>query len=413
MSRNYLSRAINGRVCLAEHCTRLLPEPRLSCRRHYLSSAEIQLDPLAPFRGEVTDWWAATAPRRHKLEALKTSSPDSLARRRAGDELSAIGSRMALLLLPRTVSSWRAETGSPQWQLPPDGWIIKRIRKDYPDIGITPEDRPPEVGGCAETVRMDDWLDCVARQDHASRNRAHAPFRPITERRRKDEETVAAFAKQDAANATLLSGHANGLRSAIHNNQRGAVSKIFKHLGVDTTIPQGTVVFHQIVDPVGMDAISSREKDRWSFRRHMGLTAGDVVRYDHARSATLEARWLGNLGKTMGGLVGLNSCGPETALRLELAPLRGLFLGDLLCEVAQTHLSAELEVVLPAGTHWKVVAVVDAEHPVGWRHGIEVYKRLRTIQMVEISADDASVSNTIRMTATSEELDALTRTSEI
>ncbi len=238
MSRNYLSRAINGRVCLAEHCTRLLPEPRLSCRRHYLSSAEIQLDPLAPIRGEVTDWWAATAPRRHKLDALKTSSPDSRARRRAGAELRArgarrarrrrprpaIGSRMALLLLPRTVSSWRAETGSPQWQLPPDGWIIKRIRKDYPDIGITPEDRPQEVGGCAETVRMDDWLDCVARQDHASRNRAHAPFRPITERRRKDEETVAAFAKQDAANATLLSGHATGLHTAIHNNQRAAVS---------------------------------------------------------------------------------------------------------------------------------------------------------------------------------------------
>lgn len=34
-----------------------------------------------------------------------------------------------------------------------------------------------------------------------------------------------------------------------------------------------------------------------------------------------------------------------------LAPLRALFLGGLLCEVTQTHLSAELEVMLPAGTH--------------------------------------------------------------
>lgn len=69
--------------------------------------------------------------------------------------------------------------------------------------------------------------------------------------------------------------------------------------------------------------------------------------------------------------------------------------------------------MLPAWTRWEVVAVVDAEHPVGWRHDFEVYKRLRTIQMVEISADDASVSNTIRMTATSDDLDALTRTPEI
>ena len=60
-----------------------------------------------------------------------------------------------------------------------------------------------------------------------------------------------------------------------------------------------------------------------------------------------------------------------------------------------------------------MVAVVDAKHHAGWRHGFKVYKRLRTVPMVEISAGDASVSNTIRMTATGEELDALTRTPEI
>ncbi|MCG7308324.1 hypothetical protein [Brachybacterium sp. ACRRE] len=63
--------------------------------------------------------------------------------------------------------------------------------------------------------------------------------------------------------------------------------------------------------------------------------------------------------------------------------------------------------ILPAGTFWEVVAVVDAEHPMARRDSRDVFTRVRTIQMVEIGVDDLDSAHPIRMTATEAELDAL------
>ncbi|MCG7311357.1 hypothetical protein [Brachybacterium sp. ACRRE] len=176
---------------------------------------------------------------------------------------------------------------------------------------------------------MGDFLDRFARLEHAEQNPPSQPFLPITERRYTDTASVAALAHQDATNAQLLSEHIGALLAAKHDNQRGAIKAVFAHPGTDTTLPRGIVVFHQITNPIGMTTIYSAEKDTWSFTHHMALETGDVVHYDHARSATLEAHWLGNLGKTTRTAVGLNNGAPETVLRLELAPSRGLFFGEV------------------------------------------------------------------------------------
>lgn len=405
---NYFSRVINGRVCLTEDCTRLLPAERSSCRYHYFTSAAAHPDPLAPYCGDVDEWWEQTSPRRHKLEQLQNSAISRWVRLRARNELSAIRSHMARQLVTRVVADWRGETRRPEWQLPPDGWILARIRQDYPDIELEPNDPAPYTDGFSEASRMDEFLDRKARVDHAASHPYCTPFRPITERRCTDEKRIADLAAQDRRNASVLGDHAEALHAAKHDNYRVALKEVFADPGADTTVPDGVVAFHQIEDPVGMETLYSTEKDRWSFARHMGLRAGDVVRYDHARAATLEADCLRNLGKTKGTPVGLNSGNPETMLRLELAPFRGLYVGDALCELAKSHLSAELELLLPAGTYWKVAAIVDAEHPVGWRHGSKDYKRLRTIQMIEITPAAARATSIQRMTATDEELKALT-----
>lgn len=408
MRMNYFSRVINGRVCLTEGCTRLLPADRSSCWRHYFTSAAAHPDPLAPYYGDVDEWWEQTTPRRHKLEELRASASDLLVQQRARDELATIRSLMALQLVGRVAAAWREETCSPEWQLPPDGCILARIQKSHPDIGLESKHPAPHTTGISEAVRMDEFLDRAARMAHADDRPCSAPFRPITERRSTDEKSIAALSEQDRRNASVLGGHTNALHAAKHDNHRTALEAVFADPQADTMIPDGVVAFHQIENPLGMETLYSTEKDQWSFTRHMELTAGGVVRYDHARSATLNAEWLGNLGKTKGVPVGLNSGGPETMLRLELAPRRGLYVGDLLCELAHSHLSAEQELLLPAGTYWEVAAIVDAEHHVGWRHGCKDYKRLRTIQMIEITPADTRDRNVQRMTATNEELRALT-----
>ncbi|UQN30523.1 hypothetical protein [Brachybacterium kimchii] len=409
MSIKSFSRMLNGRVCLNERCSQPLPEGKSSCVRHAFASGRNHDDPLDPHSDDVLAWWERSAPRRRKLETLQASPPGTLVLQLASWELERIRTHMAVNLVELAVAAWRAESASQGWRLPPDGWILQRIRDEHPDIGLQSTHRAPQVPGFEHVTWMDGFIDRAARVLHADRNPAPAPFRPLTERRRTDEDAVSTLSLQDQKNAQVLGDHAEGLHAAKHDNARAAIKEIFAHPQVDTEVPEGMVVFHQIVDPVGMTTIYSAERDRWSFARHMQLEAGDVVRYDHARSATLAAGWLGNLGKTTGDPVGLNSGAPETMLRLELAPMHGLYVGDALCDLAQSHLSAELEVILPGDTIWEVVAVVDAEHPVDWRHGSRDYKRLRTIQMIEIGADDVRSARPLRMTATSAELDALSQ----
>ncbi|UQN31784.1 hypothetical protein [Brachybacterium kimchii] len=401
-----LTREFSSRVCLAERCSRLIPSDRSTCRWHSLIAAPQHEDPVAACTDDVVDWWELATPRRDKLEELRTSAHDLVVAQRANAELTWINERMVFQLLDRVVSAWQEETESPRWRLPPDGWILARILADYPAIRVKPDQLAPRIEGCEDAHRFSPCVDRVARLNQEHRHPTRPPFRPITERRRTDDDAVQLLAEQDRRNATRRDQHGERLRSAKVDSQHSALDALFKDPLVETTISSPLVVFHQIGDPLGASMAVPSEKDQWSFARHMALNPGEVVRYDHARATTLHGAWLGNHGKLMKLPEGLNSEETETRVRLELLPRRGLYVGEGLCGLAEApHLTAELELVLPAGTFWEVVSIADAEHDMGRKR--EDYMRLRTIQMIEIGEEDVRGRPVTRMTASPDELDAL------
>lgn len=393
------------RVCLVERCERL--SGKGVCRVHAIFGGKRQVDPFEVDGGDRGEWQDLVGPRMEKLERIGADAAlSSFVAGQARRELEVLRFQMAIRLVPECVRGWQAESGGAAWRLPPDGWIARHVEREFPDLHLSEVHRVPDSELFRLCIRVPEALDWYARAYFAHAYPVKPPFLPITERRSLDEKSLVKLEKQEAVNLGVLDGVSDALIAYKHDNRRRSAEELFDVPDVDSEIPSGTIVFHQMVNPVGEPNSMRITLSHLAFRRHAALEVGHVVSYDHVRASTLNPSWLHNLGHTWASPVGLNGGEPETALRLELAPLRGIYVGKALSKQIRSHLANEMEVVLPAGTLWRVVGVVDAEHHVDWEHGERRYGRLRTIQMKEIAESAECRAMSIPMTATPAEATA-------
>lgn len=397
---------INSRVCLAPNCRRLVNSEaqNIACWWHTLLRSKLPNDPYLEDIENTGEWITLARPRMEQLEHIYAAK--GVKRRlasQASRELKILRFLGALSMVPRTVEDWHEEAEHPKWRLPPAGWIYNRIADCAPDLHIQSVYWAPDISILPDLYRTPEALDALARHFHESAQPTKAPFWPITTPRSPDKTALSNLEAQEHNNLPTLIDYAASILDYKHDNNQGAAAKLLGVAGIDLDIPTGTVVFHQIVNPVEEEPSPRVRRSLHSFAQHQALTAGDHVRYNHIRASTVRAEWLSNLGLTWAEPVGLDDDDTETAIRLELAPRRGLYIGSSLCIMAKSHLSMEQEVVLPAGTIWEVVSVVDARHHLDWKYGEPVYRRLRTIQMRELGEQEVPPNGIVQsMTMSSE-----------
>lgn len=391
---------LGERVCLVSACVRRAVSG--VCWWHRLVPALRDPNPLESPVGEFADWWGSSRARRQKLERatsprVEKSQNVRLAARR---ELGAIGREAVELLVPLYLERWRAATGMPAWRLPSDGWLLAEIGSDVPDLDLSESLLKSCLpSGPSSHVGPSRALDLLARhyQEHVSPT--PAPFRPITEPRRPDPDRIKALEGQEEANEPRVEYHADALHGFKQLGTSADLAEVFADPGISTSVPESTVVYHQIRDTTGRKGFRSSYSAH-SFQAHMQLVEGDIVSYQHIRSSTTKTTWFTSLDPYAPAW--LNQGGAENALRLELVPLEGLYISERSSRSIGTPLGAEDELILPAGTYWRVLGVRDTILTDEDRPRSPYGQRIRGVQMVQIDPEStmAAAAKTLTIPAT-------------
>ena len=292
----------------------------------------------------------------------------------ASDEQRQIRHFAAILWVRIGVEAWRRVSKRPAWRLPPDGWLFAQWDKEFPELKLTKWSSPPEMeSGQLHSMGMSRWMDHYARQLQAIQQRTEAPFRPVDEHRAVDESSIAKLRRQQQSNLPVFARHAKAIVNHKTGHGSSGMVRVFTDPDVELEVPPGTVVYHQI---------GSRVTGPPALAMHLDLEVGDVVQYNHIRCATTKIWWFSSLHAKPRWL---NEDGDETGLRLELAPLRGVYIDEEARAVVDVHLLSENELILPAGSFWEVVGIADVVQSDSRGPRIDSFERLRAIQMREIT----------------------------
>lgn len=387
--------SLPGGICMAARCRRLTS--REVCWLHTFVPQRRDFDPCSTVlsksywdEDEFHQWWQASQPYVRKLTSICDDHrfPEKSQRKRvAGYELSQVYRQAVYLTAERLAQTWRRETDSPEWRLPPDGWIYQRACIDYPQCQW---DRiQPSLKGFpsdATPQQAQPLFDFCARSNQARKHPSRPPFRPLTEERVIDQRVEQGLREQQSRNLRLLDDHHEAIFAHKQHADSSRMSEVFADSELDTSIPEATVVYHQIDRDNERYGLSKPNHFGWAFNQHINLAVGDVIRYDHFVSTTIKLWWFYGDGSAIPHW--LNQDGEETAIRLEMAPKRGLFLDDQARHLMPSQVSNEDELVLPAGTYWEVVGIIDAIQSDARGESEGPTERLRAIQMVEIEADE-------------------------
>ena len=294
------------------------------------------------------------------------------------DELSA---RIRPVIIDELVQKWRQTSEQPTWRLPPERWLEEQF-ENYPDVRL---DR---------TLRSGSEVGAL---DHEARSRfddAHPPGIPflgvLEVRRGVNQKDFDELTVQSDRNTGLgerahapLAKYVGAIAAWTDHSDGNLLAKVFADSAVDSFVPPGVVVHHLL----GMRAEAGSgvaATSTWAVRRHRELEPDDIVQYHHARGATLKSHWFGSLG--IGAQPWITDTAPRPqAIRLELAPLRGLFVGGMSRDEWPEISRPELELILPAGSIWRVVAHRDVVIDDARMDATPKLGRVHTIQMVEIS----------------------------
>lgn len=410
---------MDGRICLVEQCTR--STEKALCRYHEWTAksrlrawlaGEEQFDPLTTHDLDISGWWVASQARMRKLETIWNGDQWRRSNRTAYREINEIRLYAAAQLVEPLVSQWRSQHDHRAWRVPPDGWLATTMVDQYPfmqleKISITPRDD----GDLFPVLSFENWVDSVARKKQEVKSPTPRPFAPVTQRRLVNAEAMKTLEQQEIANASVIERHKSVIHAYKHHERPSAIQDVFDDPEARLDIEDGLVVYHQEMRPyVGTSEFSRLglwdQWALWSFEQHQSLQVGDVVRYEHVRSATTKIWWFGTLG---GEPRWLNKEVEENGLRLELAPKRGLFLSERSKPVVDSHLMGENEVILPGDTWWKVVGIGDVVQANSRDGGYGSHERLRGIQMVEVDPESVDQASKVKLlTATSDGLGTAT-----
>ncbi|WP_284982296.1 hypothetical protein [Arthrobacter sp. efr-133-TYG-118] len=329
---------------------------------------------------ELALWWPNAWWRYQQLEHIRVDHSRSWrARDAASDEQRQICDFAVILWIPIGVAAWRKFGNRPSWRLPPDGWLFAQWAKEFPELKLTEWSNPPNTeSGRSFGYRLLPWMDHYARQLQATHQRTQAPFLPVDMHRADDENSITKLRKQQRTNLPVFVRHAKAIVNHKTGHSSSGMAGVLADPDVDLEVPSGTVVYHQI---------GARTTGPPALAMHLALEVGDVVQYNHIRSATTKIWWFGSLHPTPRWL---NSDGVETGLRLELAPRQGVYIDEQARNVVNIHVLKENELVLPAGTVWEVVGIADVVQSDSRISRFDSFERLRAIQMREIAPSEVS-----------------------
>lgn len=224
-------------------------------------------------------------------------------------------------------------------------------------------------------------IDVRARQEHERLYPTPLPFEPITHRRVRQEKQRRELELQEQQNMPQLLAYGEQIRQHKHHWDAEGLSELFAMEQVDDHVPPGTIAYHQIAhDDLKRGDGTGSVHNNWSLEQHMALMPGDYVHYRHIRSSTTRSWWLQIVSHRTSKL---NDSKPETAIRLELAPKRGIYITHETMRSLDSHLHED-ELVLPADTYWRVVGIGDAVIPTTDIDESSSQLRLRAVQMAEI-----------------------------
>lgn len=378
---------ISQRICLAPKCHR--SARRKVCWLHLARGAFPGFDPLESDCSDWNRWWKNSQPRLAQLrEILENFTPtQSRTLSMAKAETIVLHNRILLHRIPAYVQQYRATRDDSFWRLPPDGWIWDAARTDFPEMVPIFQPFIPTGDLRDEVTNFPKYLDYLARHIQEHTSPTQHPFVPITRRRMRSIEHVKALAAQEETNLSAFHPHSNALHSLKHEGGTEGMSEVFDDPDIDTSLPSDLIVYHQIRQPADSPYPSLQSRyQRFSFDRHMQLKPGDTVAYTHVRSSTTKVRWFSSIASDPSWL---NTDGDENGLQLELHPRKGIFLSEASNKVIKSHLGSEEELVLPASTFWRVVAVSDVVQSDGRFDYHQSSQRLRAVQMVEFNPADA------------------------
>lgn len=371
-------------------------------------AGEEHFDPLTTHDLDISGWWVESQSRMRKLETIWNGEQWSRSNRTAYREMNEIRLYAAAQLVEPLVSQWRSQHGHRAWRLPPDGWLGKTMIEQYPFMQLEKITLVPRDDGPLPAVfssEFENWVDAQARKNQELKSPTPAPFAPVTQRRMVSATGMETLEQQESTNEAVIERHKSVIHAYKHDEHPPEIQNVFDDPEANLDIEDGTVVYHQMIRPsVGTSAFSrlglGDQWAQWSFGQHQSLQIGDIVRYEHVRSATTKIWWFGTLG---GNPRWLNDDVEENGLRLELAPKRGLFLSQRSKPVVDSHLMGENELLLPGGTWWRVVGIGDVVQAESRGGEYSSNERLRGIQMVEVEPESVDQASRVKLlTATSD-----------
>lgn len=279
----------------------------------------------------------------------------------------------------------------PPWRLPPDGWILRDLsgrNTVFSHVALRPDARGLSANDLAHSIRNDaDGYDYVARLLAEGSDPAPTPFQPITERRLEDEALVEALQSQERRNLEQFGRHAEALR-AQKQATASAMASVLSDPLLQLELPPDAILYHQI----GRRRLSRERPEELratrAFHMYAALTPGQVITFDHHLSTTTKVWWFGTLQNPPRPDALNVGRADEDALRLEMNPRRGLYIGELASTAIGANASAEREVIIPTGGLWEVVGVRDVVQPSVERDRLHLSRsRLRAVQLREITQD--------------------------
>lgn len=377
-----------GRVCLVDGCGRLSSDSGAAlCKKHHdLSGIQDPLLTLQRPPGSVPGWKAIAGSRLAQLNhPVRSSFMVRGGHQRSARRWAAPNEKAWIegLALPHAVAEVLSEThrnGLPSWRVPDSVSLYQTIAQRWPALLAPPHgfgDEGPrleqkvahgvhavlhradfaELKGTLTSARAIDW---IARALMETESPTPPPFLPLTSPRTLNREHQQALEEQEAGNLPQLLQHADMVHRLKHARGRRLLTELFADDAIDDRVPEGVVVFHQIGKPQHLDDLRDRLAAT-ALDRHLTLNEGDIVRYRHVMSATVNTRWHAGLGSESPRW--LTEGGAENAVRLELAPRRGIYVGPAVCDVINSHLGGERELVLPGDTIWRVEGIRDVAQP--------------------------------------------------
>lgn len=378
-----------NRLCLVIGCDRLGANGY--CWRHRTTRATGAVDPRELAIG--AERRAASLARLERLHeadqvCLKSRRRRGTFRQAVRREADALSVLLRAEIVAELVGEWQGHGGHPLWLLPPNGWLDAAVHDRYPEI-------PVERSRYGVLPHLDSearaWFDIKFPPEYPFKGVGH-------ERRGVDAAALAAFSAQAAHNveyaAHRLEPHLPAIVQWVDHSVGGGLDAVFSDRHVNTEVPGGTVVHHSLGRR--STAFQSNIRSNWAVVRHKALQAGTYVRYSHVRASTLKTWWFGSLGNSVVPWIEESTPDPD-ALRLELAPRRGLFVGGAMGSRWQSIRRNEMEVVLPPHTTWRVVGhrdvVIDDA-----RGSSPDRRRMHAIQMVEVESAPPGVK-VVDMTA--------------